>query len=105
MNDRSRSSPDRCTTADRQNQTAAKRIGLFGGTFNPIHLGHLRGAEEIYEAFHLNSVIFVPALIPPHKNAEGMIAPEHRLAMVRAAIENNQAFSVSDFELRQDRIS
>ncbi len=47
-----------------------RRIGLFGGTFNPIHLGHLRGAEEIWQAFQLDEVIFIPSSIPPHKVTE-----------------------------------
>ena len=76
-----------------------KRIGLFGGTFNPIHLGHLRGAEEIREAFHLDEVIFIPSSIPPHKGTEKVIEATHRLEMVRLATSNNSHFSTSDLEL------
>ncbi len=76
-----------------------KRIGLFGGTFNPIHLGHLRGAEEIREAFRLDEVIFIPSAIPPHKAMEEIIDAKHRLEMVRLAIASNPYFSISDIEL------
>jgi len=56
-----------------------ERIGLFGGTFNPIHLGHLRGAEEIREAFGLSQVIFIPAALPPHKEKENVLEADHRM--------------------------
>jgi len=74
-------------------------MGLFGGTFNPIHLGHLRGAEEIWEAFQLEEVIFIPSSVPPHKVTERVIEVKHRLEMVRLATSNNPHFSTSDVEL------
>lgn len=74
-------------------------MGLFGGTFNPIHLGHLRGAEEIREAFGLEEVVFIPAAIPPHKAVEEVIDARHRLEMVRLATAINPSFSTSDIEL------
>jgi len=80
---------------------AEKRIGLFGGTFNPIHLGHLRGGEQIQEAFGLHEVIFIPAALPPHKATEKIIEPHHRLEMVKWAIQRNPYFSASDVELRR----
>jgi nicotinate-nucleotide adenylyltransferase len=76
-----------------------KRIGLFGGTFNPIHLGHLRGAEEIWQAFRLEEVIFIPSSIPPHKVTEKIVGAKHRLEMVKRAISSNPHFSTSDLEL------
>lgn len=76
-----------------------RKIGLFGGTFNPIHLGHLRGAEEIREAFCLDEVIFIPSAIPPHKAMEEIIEAKHRLEMVKLAIASNPCFSISDIEL------
>ena len=78
-----------------------KKIGLFGGTFNPIHLGHLRPAEEICDAFNLDRVIFIPAFLPPHKSKEGIIAAPLRLEMVRLAIADNPRFSVSEVELER----
>jgi len=78
---------------------AERRIGLFGGTFNPIHLGHLRGAEEIRGTFNLQEVIFIPAAIPPHKVAEGVIEARHRLEMVRLGTATNPSFSATDIEL------
>lgn len=77
------------------------RIGLFGGTFNPIHLGHLRAAEEIRECFGLDRIVFIPARIPPHKRQEKIVSSQHRLAMVRLAIQGNPFFSVSEFELNR----
>lgn len=76
-----------------------RRIGLFGGTFNPIHLGHLRGAEEIRETFGLREVVFIPAAIPPHKAAEGVIEARHRLEMVKLGTATNPGFSATDIEL------
>jgi nicotinate-nucleotide adenylyltransferase len=76
-------------------------MGLFGGTFNPIHLGHLRGAEEIREIFGLEKVIFIPAAIPPHKETGRMMDASHRLEMVRRAVSSNPYFSSSDIELKR----
>lgn len=77
------------------------RIGIFGGTFNPIHLGHLRAAEEVRERFDLERVIFIAAAVPPHKEVEGGIRGEHRMEMVRVAISGNPYFSPSDIELKR----
>jgi len=76
------------------------KIGLFGGTFNPVHLGHLRAAEEIRAAYGLSRIIFVPAHLPPHKKKR-VTPARHRFAMVRQAIRHNPFFSVSDVELRR----
>ena len=81
------------------------RVGIFGGTFDPVHNGHLRAAEEIGESFSLEKVYFVPAYIPPHKNTGNISAMEDRLAMVRLAIKGNRRFSASDAELRRGGIS
>jgi len=78
-----------------------KKIGLFGGTFNPIHLGHLRGAEDIRESFGLDRVVFLPAAVPPHKVMKNVIDPFSRLEMVRLATAANPFFSVSDVELQR----
>ena len=77
------------------------RIGIFGGTFNPIHVGHLRAAEEIRERFSLKRIIFIAAAVPPHKTIEGDISGEHRMEMVRLAISGNPHFSVSNIELKR----
>jgi nicotinate-nucleotide adenylyltransferase len=77
------------------------RVGLFGGSFNPIHFGHLRSAEEDREALNLDLVYFIPAASPPHKT-EGELAPaEHRLGMVRLATKGNRHFMASDVEIRR----
>jgi nicotinate-nucleotide adenylyltransferase len=76
-----------------------RRVGIFGGTFNPIHLGHLRSAEEVREAQHLDRVLFVPSATPPHKPRYGLVSAEHRLAMVRLAIAGNPYFEVSTIEI------
>lgn len=78
------------------------RIGLFGGTFNPIHLGHLRAAEEVREAQDLERVLFIPSAVPPHKHAHvnDPIAPtEERLAWVERAIADHKDFSVDRIEV------
>ena len=78
------------------------RRGILGGTFNPIHLGHLRGAEEARERLDLDEICFVPAAIPPHKNQRIEVSASHRLEIVQLAIKDNPAFSVSDVELRRE---
>jgi nicotinate-nucleotide adenylyltransferase len=77
------------------------RIGLFGGSFNPIHLGHLRAAEEDREAMGLDLIYFVPAASPPHKPPVGLAPAEHRLQMVRLATKGNRFFMVSEVEVRR----
>ena len=78
------------------------RIGLFGGTFNPIHLGHLRAAEEVSEALDLERVLFIPSRTPPHKqpNPRDPIAPtEERLDWVERAIQSHDGFAVDRIEI------
>src|SRR5205823_1820541 len=77
------------------------RIALFGGSFNPIHLGHLRAAEEDREAMGLDLIYFVPAASPPHKALIGLAPAEHRLQMVRLATKGNRHFMVSDVEVKR----
>ena len=75
------------------------RLGLFGGTFDPIHRGHLRSAEEVREAFALDEVRFVPCGVPPHRSDRPGAAARHRLEMVRLAVAGNPGLSVSDLEV------
>jgi nicotinate-nucleotide adenylyltransferase len=74
------------------------KTGILGGTFNPIHIAHLRIAEEVREACTLDEVVFMPAAAPPHKAVAGAISFAHRLAMIEAAIADNPGFRVSDLE-------
>jgi nicotinate-nucleotide adenylyltransferase len=75
------------------------KIGLFGGTFDPIHWGHLRSAEEVREAFSLDRVLFVPASEPALKKKKPAAAARERLEMVRLAIASHRGFGLSGVEL------
>ena len=75
------------------------RIGLFGGTFNPIHFGHLRVAEEVKEMFYLEKIYFIPSAIPPHKDTTEVANAKDRLFMVEAAISKNPDFELSHAEI------
>lgn len=77
------------------------QIGIYGGTFNPIHFGHLRAAEEICDRFKLKEVVFIPSFIPPHKESKDVVDPIHRLKMVNLAITGNPRFSLSEIEIRR----
>ena len=74
-------------------------VGILGGTFDPIHHGHLLIAEEAREALGLERVVFVPAANPPHKPGRPITDARHRLAMTQLAVEGNPAFVVSDTEI------
>lgn len=77
------------------------KTGILGGTFNPIHLAHLRIAEEVREACALDEVLFIPAAIPPHKPPTEAAPFRDRLAMVEAAIADNPRFRATDLEARR----
>lgn len=79
--------------------------GLFGGTFDPIHTGHLRCAQEILEGLNLNRIIFIPASQPPHKTDWDITPFYHRKKMMKLAMEGNPSFSISDTEDRKDEKS
>ena len=81
------------------------KIGIFGGSFNPIHKGHMHLAESVMEDIKLDKIIFVPSKISPHKSSDEYISENDRLEMVRLSIMNNRNFEVSDYELTQDRVS
>ena len=80
---------------------APLRLGLFGGTFNPMHYGHLRSAEEVCAALGLTRLWFIPAGHPPHKTAQGITPFEVRLEMSRLAVGDHPRMSVSDLEGRR----
>jgi nicotinate-nucleotide adenylyltransferase len=75
------------------------RIGILGGTFNPIHIGHLILAEEAHFKLKLDKLVFVPAFMPPHKSSLDVISAKDRFEMVKIAVEDNPAFEVSTFEI------
>lgn len=75
------------------------KIGLLGGTFNPVHIGHLVLAEECWHRFGLDKVVFIPAYIQPLKEAEGSVSASDRLNMVRLALEGDDRFTISTFEI------
>lgn len=76
-------------------------IGVMGGTFDPIHFGHLRAAEEVLQGFGLERVIFVPSGRPPHKPVEEVTPPEHRYLMTLLATADNPRFEVSRTEIER----
>lgn len=78
-----------------------KKIGLLGGTFDPIHLGHLHLANEILTAHNLDEIWFVPVQINPHKQGTHPVDPKHRLRMIQLAIKNNPQFKVEPIELHR----
>lgn len=78
------------------------RVGVLGGTFDPVHMAHLAIAESAREALSLDLVLFVPAGEPWRKSHREITAAEHRLAMLRLAVEGNEAFGISDAELRRE---
>lgn len=80
---------------------AELRLGILGGTFNPIHLGHLVLAESFRERLALDRVLFVPAGTPPHKRDQPMVPALHRYAMTALAVSGHPAFEVSDLEVRR----
>ncbi|MBI5169093.1 MAG: nicotinate-nucleotide adenylyltransferase [Candidatus Eisenbacteria bacterium] len=81
--------------------TAPRRLGIFGGTFDPPHTGHLALAECAREQLGLDRVLFVPAARPPHKRGAKRSSAAHRVAMTRAAVRGNPAFAVSTIETRR----
>ncbi len=77
-----------------------ERLGILGGTFDPVHCGHLLLARHVQEALHLDRVLVVPASEPPHKS-EVPTPPDHRWRMVCAAVEGHEGLEASDLELRR----
>jgi nicotinate-nucleotide adenylyltransferase len=77
------------------------RIGLFGGTFNPVHCGHLEVARDVLADLRLDKVVFIPAAYPPHKVPDWVAAAQDRLAMLELALADRPYFSASDVELQR----
>lgn len=84
-----------------KNPSEQEKIGLFGGTFNPIHSGHIKAAEVVQEIFSLDKVLLIPSFIPPHKESEQIVSPEHRFKMVELAVENSAYFAASPIEIEE----
>lgn len=82
-----------------------KKLGIMGGTFDPIHNGHMKTAEFVFRQLELEKIIFIPANIAPHKIGMEFAPAADRLAMTTLAVEGNQHFSVSDMELTRNGIS
>lgn len=66
----------------------SKKIGILGGTFNPIHMGHIKAARTVIKKFNLDKILFIPSYIPPHKKNSHIALPQHRFNMVRLALDN-----------------
>ena len=81
------------------------KVGVFGGTFDPIHMGHLITAQSVREIRSLDKIIFIPAFISPHKTAIEASSTEHRLNMVKIAIQDIPFFECSDIEIQKGGIS
>jgi nicotinate-nucleotide adenylyltransferase len=79
----------------------SQKLGILGGTFNPIHYGHLAAAEEVRDRLKLDRILFIPSFIPPHKQEEAVPSAVHRMEMVRLAVMGNPAFEPTDIEIRR----
>ena len=77
------------------------QIGLFGGTYNPVHIGHLRAALEVKEGFDLDEVFLIPAALPPHKISGDVADAADRLHMLSLALEDTTGLTISDVELKR----
>ncbi|MFD2612676.1 nicotinate-nucleotide adenylyltransferase [Paenibacillus gansuensis] len=81
------------------------KVGIMGGTFDPIHMGHLIAAQRALEGLQLDRIWFLPASVPPHKQLSGGASASQRLAMVRLATQEEENFEVCEAEMRRDGIS
>lgn len=84
---------------------SSKGLGILGGTFDPIHLGHLQMAEAVHESMQLEQIIFIPAYVAPHKVGLDFAPATDRFAMTKLAVEHYDNFSVSDIELCRSGVS
>jgi nicotinate-nucleotide adenylyltransferase len=81
------------------NKIGRKKIGLFGGTFDPIHCGHVKAAEKVQNIFSFDRILFIPSYIPPHKESVDVASAEHRLKMVELALSSFDRFFPSSIEI------
>lgn len=81
-----------------------QKIGLLGGTFDPVHNGHLQLGDRVLEDYNLDKILFIPASTPPHKN-EAVSAVGHRLQMLKLAISGNRRFDFSEIEISRQKVS
>jgi nicotinate-nucleotide adenylyltransferase len=81
------------------NNLEKKKIGLFGGTFDPIHCGHVKAAESVHNIFFFDRILFIPSYIPPHKESADVASAEHRLKMVELALSSFDRFFPSSIEI------
>ncbi|NIM98954.1 MAG: nicotinate-nucleotide adenylyltransferase [candidate division Zixibacteria bacterium] len=82
-----------------------RRIGILGGTFDPIHMGHLVLAEQVKEKLKLDQVIFIPCFSPPHKTRKKLSSAKHRFQMTKLGLKGNRSFTVSNIELKRRGLS
>src|SRR4030095_3260622 len=78
-----------------------RRIGIYGGTFDPVHLGHLAVAQSVAQLFEIDEIIFVPALLAPHKLHRSVTSHLHRHAMLALATQSDERLTISTFELEE----
>lgn len=84
---------------------AGKSLGILGGTFDPIHMGHLRMAEHVFQSMELENIVFIPANVPPHKLGQDFAPAADRYAMTELAVADNPHFIVSDMEIKRTGVS
>ncbi|MBS4750784.1 nicotinate-nucleotide adenylyltransferase [Carnobacteriaceae bacterium zg-ZUI78] len=87
------------------NQVEPLKIGILGGTFNPIHVGHLMIAEQVRDFFSLDRFLFMPSATPPHKKEKKTIDSVHRQEMVRLAIQNHPCFDLETYEIENGGVN
>jgi len=97
--------PHGCTHRAIMEGIHQERVGILGGCFDPIHIGHLIVAECVADLLRLGTVLFIPCNLPPHKRRTDLTPGGHRLRMVERAIEGNPRFAASDIELRRGGLS